>query len=195
MSNNKPDLKHLIRLSYSLQEVARHGNCRVEQRALNDIVALGKEILTHVPPMPGACTLMSALWTARVRDKLNLPAFCVAGDLLIGEQIIWGDRASTTENVAAVFQGIKLDWEGHCWMYVGDYLADASIFRTAYSVHSPPLLNRFIVERFGRGRGMWLGTQEGVDASGLVYVPKHVLTESQVNGVIAGLAQFHGIHR
>jgi hypothetical protein len=35
---------------------------------------------------------------------------------------------------------------------LGDYVADVSIFRTAYSIGSPPLLATHVRQEFGPGR-------------------------------------------
>lgn len=182
------NLIELIEASYSVDEASRHRKFGTTQSQIEAVVALGKEILLNVPAMEGACTVMSALWTARIRDKLGFPAFCVAGNLIVEGKVIWGD-ASTTEQVAGTFVGTTFDWDGHCWVCIGDYVADLSIFRTAYSDMSPPHLREFVLRHYGKGRGMMIANSVGLADDGLAFVPKYVLGEAQLNGLISGFGE------
>src|SRR5262249_990295 len=61
-----------------------------------------------------------------------------------------------------------------------------SIFRTAYSAHSPPALARRVVEEFGHGRGLLICTADDAKSAGLHYKPQYVLTEDQITWLFLG---------
>jgi hypothetical protein len=73
-------------------------------------------------------------------------------------------------------------WDGHSWLVCGDYIVDISLFRPAYSAHSPPPLARYVRAEFGEGRGLLISKFE----SGLRYEPQYVLTSDQVTAVGRG---------
>jgi len=134
--------------------------------------------------------MMSAMWVAGIEhDHPDLPVYEVAGDLLVdGQSVFWTESAP--EQVAADFERSRLDWDGHCWIVVGDYVGDVSIFRTAYSTQSSPRLSRAIVERFGTGKGLLLSTVANLEAMGFEYRPKYVVTRAQVNSLLLGACDF-----
>lgn len=68
----------------------------------------------------------------------------------------------------------------------GPYVADVSIFRTAYSSQAPGLLAAHVRQEFGNGRGLLVVRWSDAPKSGLRYSPQYVLTESQVSGLVRG---------
>ena len=181
----KDDLLPHIRHAYSMAEAQRYADFADEKRCLDEVVSIGKEVLEHVPPCAGACAIMSALWTALVRDRLDLPVYCVAGDLLADGRLVFGHGASSTE-FAVAFGESNLDWDGHCWLVLGEYIGDLSVFRTAYAATSPRPLRDLVLSRFGLGRGLWLATEAVSVANGLSYKPRYVLTNQQLDGLVLG---------
>jgi hypothetical protein len=145
-----------------------------------------RELLAHTPPLFGQCAAMSAMWAALLRDRHHIPAMVVAGDLIIeGCTVFLCDR-----NIPNPLTESELripDWEGHCWMEIANYIGDISIFRTARNIDRPSVLRRFIEQRFGLNRGMMLLPRSSLNDLSMKYVPKYVLTESQMNGLIAGM--------
>ena len=189
-SAQQQSFTELVRMSFSQEEVERHLQSKdLVRSSLQDIVDTGREILEHCPSVAGACASMSAMWTALLRDRLNLPAYCVAGDLLARGQVVFGDKA-TIADLKATFQRSTPDWDGHCWVVLGDYIADISVFRTAYSDYSPPQLQRVILESFGEGRGLFLSPEREVGDFGLKYVPRFVLPDDQVSALVRGARDF-----
>jgi hypothetical protein len=63
-----------------------------------------------------------------------------------------------------------------------DYIIDISVFRTAYSGKSHPLLARAVREGFGEGRGLLLAQ----DTSPLNYRPQYVLTRDEIDALGKG---------
>lgn len=50
---------------------------------LNLISQSAKEILAGVPPLFGSCAMLSATWVTYLRERHNIPAVAVAGDLVL----------------------------------------------------------------------------------------------------------------
>jgi hypothetical protein len=69
---------------------------------------------------------------------------------------------------------------------IGNWLIDGSIFRTAYSDGGHPVLASHVANQFGEGKGAFLCKIERAIAYGFRYVPKYVLTQSQVDAVGRG---------
>jgi hypothetical protein len=185
-SSERTDFATFVEKSYSQTEARRFLDFTESKARIHEVAALGNFVLKRFQRLPGACAPMSATWTDGIRACLSLPAFCVAGDLLVQGRRIFGNDDPTAK-IAMVFDRSTLDWDGHCWVRVGDYVADISLFRTAYSEKAPRLLHEAIVNRFGRGRDLLVATADAMREDGFTYVSKYVLTESQVDGLIRGV--------
>jgi hypothetical protein len=146
----------------------------MERQHLEQVASVGKEVLDNTPWLPGACTLMSAVWTARVRDRLAR------------DQIVFGTGAT---DLSTAFNESNPAWDGHCWVAFGEYVGDASVFRTAYSRQAPKALQQLVLEQFGKGRGLALAKVSAMAEDGLTYVPKYVLTEAQLDALVRSAAE------
>jgi hypothetical protein len=145
---------------------------------------LGQELLAHTPVLHGACAAMSAAWVALLRDRHDVPAVAVAGDLIIeGFSIFVADRNVPQSTDLADMT----PWDGHCWMEIDGHVGDASIFRTVRTINRPSRLRDFIERQFGLQRGLMLAEHADLTRAGMSYVPKYVLTETQINALLAGL--------
>lgn len=164
-------LIELIQRSYGNAEAERHRAYVPSREHLELAAAAGTEILKRTSVAPGACTYMSAMWAAMLRDNLKVPAFCVAGDLCILDRMAFG---STDPEVAMQLGSSNDAWEGHCWLALGDYLGDISVFRTAYAAPEGSNLRAVVTEQFGPNRGLYLGRSHDALQEGLDYRPKHV---------------------
>ena len=176
-------LDNLIKAAYSPAEVRRHLSLGKGRDRLDAVAAVGREILEHVPLGGGTCAHLSALWTAQTRDRLGVPAYCVAGDLLARGRVVFGVGR---DDLSTAFDNSNPAWDGHCWMHVGGFVGDLSVFRTAYSAHAPKALRDLVLARFGEGRGLYLATPSAAEEDGLSYVAKYVLTETQITGLVLG---------
>jgi hypothetical protein len=146
-----------------------------------------KAVLQRFPTIPGACALMSATFCACLEQRLQAPIHVVAGMLTVNDEPVFGDGTPMDGN--AVFGHSNLDWDGHAWVMVGPYVADISIFRTAYSSKSPLLLERHIYAKFGTGKGFYFRGWESTHKDGLGYHPQYVLSERQVISLLKGAKQ------
>jgi hypothetical protein len=126
---------------------------------------------------------MSALYSCSLESATRAPVFVVAGSLFVGQTRVFGEDSEI--NGKERFSRCDSSWDGHAWLVMGDYIADVSIFRTAYSRKSPPILAAHVLQKFGEDRGLFICRIDETVESGLFYVPQYVLSEDQ----IAGLAQ------
>ena len=150
------------------------------------ITTTAKELLQSVPPASGACAMLSAGWAAYLRHRFSIPAVAVAGDLKIRDHFVF----ECTENIpVGTGQGmvISKSWGGHCWMEIDGYICDLSIFRTAYTLTGKSRLKSFVEKTFGKGRGALVCQKQELDRIAMNYRPKHVLSDAQMDGLLAAL--------
>lgn len=176
-------LKQLISVSRGISEAERYFNYKLENTQILTETAI--EIMSNIPPMFGACANLSASWAGILQDHHSIPAIVVTGDLEIrGTKVFKCENnlpeASKSEKLIAG------KWDGHCWIEIDGIIGDLSIFRTAYAINGPSLLKDYIVSNFGLGRGVMIGGSNELP-DGMQYIPKFVLKDSQINGLIAGM--------
>ena len=181
----KAIIKTLIEKSYDLAEVKKYHDFEPSQSQIQELAGAGQNVLGEFPSQAGACTLMSAMWSATIRDSTDLPIHVVAGSLYIDEHHIFGSNSSANQMKNA-FSGKNLDWDGHCWVVFGNLIGDISIFRTAYSPNSPHYLQEKIISNFGKGRGLFVATLDSMIENGFTYEPKYILTDSEITGLCKG---------
>lgn len=144
------------------------------------------EILKVFPPMPGACALMSAAFAVRLGQKVRAPVHVVAGTLTVEGVPVFGQRGGMSTDA---FASGDLDWDGHVWVMVGPFIADISIFRTAYSPNGPPRLSRHVDLVFGPSKGLYVDHWIRTRKLGLGYEPHYVLSEAEVTALMGGAFQ------
>ena len=164
--------------AFKAYEMSDNDRARVTECAL--------EVLRAFPPIPGACALMSAAFAVRLEQMLTAPVHVVAGTLLVENEPVFGLRA---EIPAEVFTRGDLDWDGHVWVMIGPYIADISIFRTAYSRTGPARLSRHVDLTFGPNKGLYVDRWRHTRQLGLGYEPQYVLSEPEVTGLMRGAFQ------
>jgi hypothetical protein len=149
------------------------------------LIETAKDIMSSVQPSFGACAMLSAAWAGMLNDHYDIPAIVVAGDLKIeGKRVFKCKKNISVSGNTEKFLNRK--WDGHCWIEIDGFIGDLSIFRTAYSLKHPSVLRQFIESNFGLGRGAMLSPVEDIP-QGMQYIPKFVLDDTQINGLIAGL--------
>lgn len=150
------------------------------------LASSGREILASVPPALGYCVLLSATWASILRQRHAIPAIAVVGDLSVDGRTIF----SATEHPPDGTQSGLIefnDWPGHCWIEVGGYIGDISIFRTAYAAPRTHPLSCFVLRHFGPGKGILLATPDQASELGFSYTSRSVLTDLQNDAFVAGL--------
>ncbi len=181
---NSKKLYQLISKYRGVCEANRFAEYKLE--SLQVLADTAKEFMTNVPPSFGLCTLMSAGWAGYLQDHYSVPAIVVAGDLAINNTKVFKCKKNLTvaKNTGKF---IAEKWNGHCWIEVDGIIGDMSIFRTAYSIDRPSVLKNYIVSQFGYGRGAMICPNHQLP-QGMKYIPKYVLTDNQINGLIAGMS-------
>jgi hypothetical protein len=121
------------------------------------------------------------MWAAMLQDALSLPAYCVAGDLYVRGRMVFG---STDPNVAQCLSESSDAWDGYCWLALGRYVGDISVFRTAYAQPQGSNLRQAVLDEFGLGRGLFLMHYSDALTTGFDYRPKYVVRESEITTLI-----------
>jgi hypothetical protein len=178
-------IKKLIAESYDEIEANNYLTFKPTNDQVQQLAEAGNSVLTRFPYQAGACALMSAMWGALIRDNTDFPIHVVAGSLYIDGQHIFGSDPSAN-HIKDAFVGKNLDWDGHCWVAFGDLIGDVSIFRTAYSKDSPPILKNKVLSSFGEGRGLFVATMDSMIENGFKYEPKYILTDNEISGLFKG---------
>jgi hypothetical protein len=175
----------LISASYSDDKVQAFLRFAVERSHLNQLAAIGNEILQNARPIPYSCTALSAMWVGISRDRTMLPVQQVAGDLFVDGHPAFAGGADA-DSLPAIFDRSRPDWDGHSWLALGDYIGDLSMCRTAYQRPPSSRLRNAVIQRFGLGKGLLLANAADFEANGFSYRPKYVLTEQQINSLMLG---------
>jgi len=150
-----------------------------------------KKVMEDVARVPGACTLMNALLASRTRKAFDVPFAIVAGSLKIGSTYISGGNAAI--DGPQLFSQSTVDFDGHVWMIFGRYLVDISLARTALSGRSHPLLQQKVLKEFGSKVGLFAAPTDEVRRTGLIYLPRYVLTDAQIDPLARGAEQYFGL--
>jgi hypothetical protein len=175
----KQELSELIKHSYSEKEASKYVEYSLTQEDYDLIVDSAKSVLDYFPSIHNCCVQMSALWTILIRDHTDIPVHMVAGNLDMMGRRIFGNNMNAHDMSKSLSES-NLDWDGHCWVVFGDRIGDISLFRTAYSEHTPEWLGEMIRSKFGEDRGMLLATPSNLLEYGLVYTPSYVLQDSEI---------------
>ena len=175
----------LVRISYSDEAAVAYEQFAPDKSLLQKVATEGNEVLKHFPRLPGACAVMSALYGAILQNKHpGMPIHVIAGRLAVNGRSVFGGAIQTT-NWNEAFGQSNPSWDGHCWVVCGDWIADISLGRTAYSVGSPAILTRFVRQEFGNKVGLIMTRND----EQLRYEPLHVLTDEQITGLGRGAMQ------
>ena len=150
------------------------------------VIETARKLLSIIPPTMGACAPLSAALAQTLRDDFNIPAIVVAGDLKIRGSRVFKCKSNIPEGNQSG-KVINKKWDGHCWVEIDGFIGDLSIFRTAYSLSHTSLLKQFIATEFGLGRGFFLAEKHDIP-KGMIYEPKYVLNDNQIDGLLAGLS-------
>ncbi len=142
------------------------------------------ELMAIMPPMVGACAMMSATLGAHLQDEYNIPAVIVVGDLKIQGKKIFDYKKPIPFDSDGTPNLKK--WSGHCWVGIDEWIIDVSIFRTAYLLGAQSVLGRFVVENFGEKRGALLASHGELASKEMEYIPRAVLRGRQINNLVSG---------
>jgi hypothetical protein len=148
--SSRADIQKLIADSFGLEAGQTWAVFASSPRHVEVLKRVGQDVLKVYPRRPGACALMSALYALYLEKPNVAPAYVVAGSLYIEETRVFGQDGNIDGKNR--FSTSNLSWNGHAWIVSGDCLADVSIFGTAYSKFSPPILATCVEREFGKGK-------------------------------------------
>ncbi|PZV23218.1 MAG: hypothetical protein DCF12_19255 [Snowella sp.] len=188
-----PKLAELIEKTYGKPERRKFESLTLSEKDFNAIREIGLEVLLKFPDLPGVCAPMCATYLAYWEQKPRPRMFMVAGEFLVNDLRVWGyDEMSAT--IQDDLAKSNLSWDGHYWLVLGEYIIDPSVFRTAYSEKSPPILKQHILREFGENGGMFVSNAAGLTEKRLQYIPYAVLSYDQVTSIVFGAESYcdHG---
>lgn len=150
-----------------------------------------KHVLTHVlqnvEPRPFDCALLSAMITAAIQDNSNIPVALIGGDFKYKDLSIFKQGAENLNTEALNKNIINGKFDGHFWVEIGEFIIDASIFRSLYSSHLPEMLREEIKTRFDGRQGCIFATHSDlIEQTNFEYIPRYSLSENTINGIIKG---------
>lgn len=149
------------------------------------LVDVGRDLLTAFPVTPGACMMMSALYVGRLRQLGHAGAQLAAGMLTIGGSPVFGSGRPDHAPIRT-----DLDWDGHAWVTLGGFIADASLLRTGRSAKAPQPLRRLVETQFGPRQGLYIATLEAAREDGLGYETQRIYTEDEIDAIYRGALMF-----
>lgn len=141
------------------------------------------DILRIAPQEPFLCVPMSAMLYAILKDKHNIDAKIITGDLSYNGQIIFKQDFSIAE---ANGKNIIQEWAGHSWVEIGDFICDLSIFRTIYSEKFNLSCKPELIKTFGKGRGVLFSSKTEMEKFNLSYKAIDNLSDDTATAVLHG---------
>lgn len=181
----------MIEASHSRQAMEQIRDYALDDQAFNIFEEMSKDMLTTVRPEGSSCVLMSALLSISLEEPLGTVIPVVAGALKLDGEYMYGNNRSFDGQ--HVFSTNEIDWDGHCWLLVGDYIVDISLGRTARQGHCRAVLAQRVFSAFGEHVGMIAVTETGARKVGLRYLPRYVLTPDQVLASAGGAIEKFGL--
>lgn len=165
-------------------EAQRHRDYVATDADIDALREIGGRVLEAFPTMPGACAAMSAMYAVGLDTTACGPVHVVAGDLSVPEGRVFGDGGN--DDLSGLFNASDPSWDGHCWIVVGDWIADVSICRTAKSGKAPPAIARYMRQAYESKTGLLIHSAQAAAEAGLFYRPRYVLTKAQVEALARG---------
>jgi hypothetical protein len=179
-----PTIKQLISRSRGIKESERFEEFILETPEILGETA--QRLMSDIPPSFGACAMVSAAWAKYLNEDYGVPAIVVAGDLKISGRTVFKCKKNLPDPTKSG-DIISDSWDGHCWIEIGGWIADLSIFRTAYQIQGASHLKEFIISNFGIGKGALICGKTDLPPS-MKYIPKFVLKDNQIDSLAYGLS-------
>lgn len=193
-SNNgrwtKP-LLAMIEASHSREAMQQFRNYEPDDLAWGILREMSQGMLTVVRPEGSSCVMMSALLATALEEPLGTVVPVVAGALKLDGEFMYGSHRAVDGR--RVFSENGGDWDGHCWLLFGNFIVDISLGRTARQGHCRTPLARRVLSAFGEHVGMIALPEPSARETGLLYLPRYVLTPDQVLANAGGAMQKFGL--
>ncbi len=183
MTNRESILKNILLTELSAEQTDLFFSYQLNESDLQFLKENIRNTLTYIPNDAFNCAMLSAILGAKIFDDSQIPVTVITGHLdYAGQRIFTCSRPipDSTQSKEGEY------WDGHCWIELGGHILDISFFRTIYYGKVPSMLKSKIIYEFGKGRGSLMGTPEKLEISEFNYTPCHILTQNQIDGLIAG---------
>ncbi|MES2058418.1 MAG: hypothetical protein V4564_20945 [Pseudomonadota bacterium] len=129
--------------------------------------------------------MMSALYVGRLRHLGHADAQLATGWLTIDGSPVFGNRRPDHTPIKT-----DLDWDGHAWVALGGFIADASLLRTGRSAKAPQRLRLLVETQFGPLQGLYIATPEAAREDGLGYETQRTYTDDEIDAIYRGALTF-----
>ena len=183
------DIGPLVAASFSPEEASTYAAYVPSEADRTALATAGRELFQHFPPTPGACMVMSALYSVLLEKSVSQKAYVTIGSLYVGDVRVFGEDG---EIDGKRFSQSSPSWDGHAWVMLGDLIADASLFRTARSGKGHPVLGPHVQKEFGPTAALMICKAADTELSGLRYEARYVLTQQQVDSLARGAMKLIG---
>jgi hypothetical protein len=171
--------------NFDQQQLANFLSYKLSDNDLVFIQDAVKDVLRNMPQKAFNCTQISAIWAAIIGDHSSIPVSVICGDLHYKNKKIFVCKGPIPGTESG--NDVIGEWDGHCWLEFGGYIADASFFRTIYYGNVPQEFRALVIHQFGEGRGSIIATPNQMKQNGFEFIPKYTLSELQINAIIQGI--------
>jgi hypothetical protein len=180
-----PALPDLIAATWSPEAATAFVACTLSNAGRSALAEVGVDLMQRFPPVPRACCAMSAVYAAALQSAAEEPAYLVAGKLYADGVRVFG-KARPFPETHMPFLRTDLDWDGHMWVAIGDYLADISLLVTARSPGASEALGALVAREFAADDRLVIAKAADLHRIGLVYVSEYALTPEEVDALARG---------
>ncbi|GAA0328058.1 hypothetical protein GCM10009087_42850 [Sphingomonas oligophenolica] len=180
-----PTLPDLIAATHSPEAATAFAACTLSPAGRAALAETGIALMERFPPVPRACCAMSAVYAVALRSAVEAPAYLIAGTLYADTVRVFGTARSFPETHMP-FLRTDLDWDGHMWVAIGEYIADISLLPTGRSPGAAAALSALVARAFGPGDRLVIGKAADLQRIGLAYVPDYALTPEEVDALARG---------
>ena len=180
-----PTLPDLIAATYSPEAATAFAACTLSDAGRSALAHVGTGLMRRFTPVPRACCAMGAVYAAALRSAVEEPAYLVAGALYADGVRVFG-AADSGLGEAMPFLRTDLDWDGHMWVAIGEYLADISLLVTGRSAGAAEALRALVAREFEPDDRLMIAKAADIRGFGLDYRPDYALTPEEVDALARG---------
>jgi hypothetical protein len=180
-----PTLPELIAATHSSEAAIAFASSTLSRANRSALAVVGLGLMHRFLPVPRACCAMSALYAVALRSAVAAPAYLVAGKLYADGVRVYGEAGSCAEETMPFLRD-DLDWDGHMWVAIGEYLADITLLVTARSPGSADALASLVSREFAADSRLMIAKAADTGSLGLEYRPEYVLTPEEVDALARG---------
>ena len=180
-----PTLPELIAATHSREAATAFASSTLTRASRALLAKVGLDLMLGFPPVPRACCAMSALYAVALRSAVAEPAYLVAGKLYADGARVFGEPGSCGDEVMPFLRD-DLDWDGHMWVAIGDYLADITLIVTARAPGAAYALEALVSREFALDSRLMIAKTADISSLGLEYHPEYVLTPEEVDALARG---------